>query len=374
MAGPLAGVRVVEIAGIGPGPFCATMLADMGADIVRIGRKNADDKVANGRRMSDRIGRTIDIDLKKEGASALVLRLLAKADVLIEGFRPGVMERLGLGPEVCLEHNPLLIYGRMTGWGQTGPLAKSAGHDINYIAISGALAAIGREDEGPVPPLNLIGDFGGGGMVLAFGIACALFEAQKYGRGQVIDAAMSDGAAMLMAPIYSHYATGRWVNTRQSNLLDGGAHFYSAYKCADGKWIAVGALEPQFYALLLDKLGVEASEFQPQHDRQHWPAWRKRFAEIFASKPSEVWCSLMEGTDVCFAPVLDLSEAPNHPHNIERSTFADIDGRRMPAPVPRFDRSVPTIRERQSYSNRDILSDYDIPVGIVADAISKGIL
>lgn len=374
MAGPLAGVRVVEIAGIGPGPFCASMLADMGAEIVRIGRKNAGKKADGETKVSDRIGRTIEIDLKKEGASAFVLRLLAKADVLIEGFRPGVMERLGLGPEVCLGHNPRLIYGRMTGWGQTGPLAKSAGHDINYIAISGALAAIGREDEGPVPPLNLVGDFGGGGMVLAFGIACALFEVQKSGRGHVIDAAMSDGAAMLMAPIYNHHAAGRWVNTRQSNLLDGGAHFYGAYKCADGKWIAIGAIEPQFYALLLEKLGVVAEEFQPQNDRQRWPAWRKRFAEIFASKRCEAWCRLMEGTDVCFAPVLDMNEAPSHPHNIERGTFIDIDGRRVPAPVPRFDRSFPIIRESRPYSDRDILNDYDIPDEVAANAISKGIL
>lgn len=285
------------------------------------------------------------------------MRLVEKSDGLIEGFRPGVMERLGLGPDACRERNPRLVYGRMTGWGQDGPLADLAGHDINYIALTGALAAIGTAESGPTVPLNLIGDFGGGGMLLAFGIVCALFEAIRSGRGQVIDASMTEGAALLMATTLGQYAAGRWKLERGANLLDGGAHFYTTYRCQDEKWVAVGAIEPQFYASLLQRLGLNQKEFEPQHDENRWPVWKAEFAKVFAGRTRDEWCRIMEGADACFSPVLDMSEAGMHPHNVARKTFLEIDGVCQPAPAPRFSRTSPRIRKKSTVSVESILAE-----------------
>lgn len=356
MAGPLTGVKVVEFAGLGPGPFTAMMLADMGADVLRVHRTGGQSGHVNpvvGRGMQ-----SIELNLKSDAGRAMAMRLIEKADALVEAFRPGVMERLGLGPGSCLECNPRLVYGRMTGWGQHGPLASQAGHDINYIALTGALAAIGTSEGGPVPPLNLIGDFGGGGMVLAFGIACALFEAAHSGKGQVIDAAMTDGASLLMTTTYGQFAAGRWQNERESNLLDGAAHFYATYRCADGKWVAVGAIEPQFYACLIERLGLPLPDFEPQHDRTRWPEWKVRLAQQFATRTRDEWCAVMEGADACFTPVLDMQEALDHPHNLARRTFVRVDGVRQPAPAPRFSRTVPEIRFRESGSVAQTLARF----------------
>lgn len=347
--GPLTGFRVVEMAGIGPAPFCAMMLSDMGAEVVRVDRTHRPNDVeflSKGRQGATQRGRrTLAIDLKKPGAADALLGVIDHADALIEGFRPGVMERLGLGPDRCLRSNARLVYGRVTGWGQDGPLAQAPGHDINYIAITGALACIGRAGEPPVPPLNLVGDFGGGGMLLAFGIVCALLEARSSGRGQVIDAAMVDGAALLMANIYSRRAAGVWTNARGENALDGGAHWYGTYECADGKYISVGAIEPQFYAALLEKCGIDDPAFRSQWDRATWPALREKLARVFLNRTREEWCALLEGSDACVAPVLDLDEAAAHPQNRARSTFVAADGIAEPAPAPRFSRTAPEIRE-----------------------------
>ncbi|HUW36506.1 MAG TPA: CaiB/BaiF CoA-transferase family protein [Rhodocyclaceae bacterium] len=374
MAGPLAGVRVVEMVGIGPGPFCAMMLADMGAQVIRIDQKRGSaravlpgqgtrfDVLARGRS-------AIAVDLKQPGAAELVLRLVAAADALIEGYRPGVMERLGLGPELCLERKPALVYGRMTGWGQTGPLAQAAGHDLNYIALSGALHAMGRPEAPPPPPLNLVGDFGGGGMMLAFGVVCALLEARASGKGQVVDAAMTDGAALLTAMVYGFKAAGAWSNSRGANLLDGGAHFYDSYACADGKYVAIGAIEPQFYALLLEVCGITDPDFSAQMDTRRWPELKAKLAAVLATKTRDQWCALMAGSDVCFAPVLDLDEAPAHPHNRARQTFIDIDGVVQPAPAPRFSRTPPGVPSPPAAAGPGtdaILADW----GLAAEEIS----
>ena len=284
------------------------------------------------------------IDLKRPESVKVVLKLIENADVVIEGFRPGVMERLGLGPLDCLERNPRLVYGRMTGWGQEGPLAKVAGHDINYIALTGALHAIGRPGEPPVPPLNLVGDFGGGAMMLAFGLVSALWETRNSGKGQIVDAAMTDGSALLMAMTYGAKAAEKWNNERGTNRLDGGAHFYDAYECADGKFISIGALEPQFYTLLLEKCGIDDLKFQDQMNRDNWPLLKIRIAAIFKTKTRSEWCTILEGTDACFAPILDMDEAPHHPHNKARKTFIEIDGVMQPAPAPRFSRTPPDIQ------------------------------
>ncbi|MEM9608052.1 MAG: CaiB/BaiF CoA-transferase family protein [Actinomycetota bacterium] len=339
MAGPLSGVKVIEIQGIGPGPFCGMMLSDMGADVIRIDRaasvRGGDpatppvDVLARGRR-------SLAVDLKQPEGVDLVLQLVEEADVLIEGFRPGVAERLGIGPDECLERNAQLVYGRMTGWGQEGPIAHAAGHDINYIALAGALHAIGRNGERPVPPLNLVGDFGGGGMLLAFGVAAALVEAGRTGRGQVVDAAMVDGTASLMAMFYSMTSMGVWQDDRGVNLLDGGAHFYDTYECRDGRYVAIGSIEPQFYAELLDKTGLADEDLPPQMDRSQWPTLTARLTEVFLSKNRDEWVDIMEGSDVCFAPVLTLAEAPEHPHNKARGAFVDVAGVLQPAPSPRF--------------------------------------
>ena len=342
MSGPLSGVKVVELAGIGPGPFCGMLLADMGADILRIDRLTQADLGLPLDPPFDILGRgrrSIGLDLKRAEAIAIVMALLDKADALIEGFRPGVAERLGLSPDACLARNPRLIYGRVTGWGQDGPLAGAAGHDINYIAISGALHAIGPHDQAPVPPLNLVGDYGGGAMYLAFGIACALVERHASGRGQVLDAAMSDGAASLMSMFYARRAAGRWRDERGVNSIDGGAPWYGVYETADGKYIAIGAIEARFYTNLIVCLQLDASTLPPPHDSEHWPALRARLRDIFRQKTRAEWCETLAGHDVCFAPVLSLAEAPAHPHNRARGTFMQRDGVIQPAPAPRFSRT-----------------------------------
>lgn len=348
MAGPLAGLKVVELGGIGPGPFCGMMLADMGADVVRVERKADKGKdrgtpgfLASGRRsVLHRGRRSVALDLKDPADRGKVLAMIDGADALIEGYRPGVLERLGLEPDVLLERNPRLVVGRMTGWGQEGPLAQSAGHDINYIALSGALATIGRKDGGPVAPAAMIGDLGGGGMMLAFGIVCALLEARSSGRGQVVDAAVLDGAALLTSIVCELRGLGLWRDQRQGNLLDGGSHFYDTYECADGRWVSIGSLEPQFYALLLTKLGLDKeAEFERQRDPAAWPALKARIAAVFRSKPSAHWCELLENTDVCFAPVLSTAEAAGHPHNVARATFFESHGVVQPSPAPRFSRT-----------------------------------
>jgi len=340
--GPLAGLRVIELQGIGPGPYCGMMLADMGAEIVRVDRAANVGKDTKGRvDLLARGRKSVAIDLKHPDGVATVLKLLATADVLIEGFRPGVMERLGLGPDVCLAANSRLVYGRMTGWGQTGTMANVAGHDINYIALSGALHAIGSAGSKPVPPLNLVGDFGGGGMLLAFGILAALFERASSGRGQVVDAAMTDGSALLMNSIFGLMNDGQW-RERGTNLLDGGAHFYNTYETADSKWVSIGSIEPQFYALLLEKSGLgEQPDLPRQMARDAWPQVSAALERIFRTKTRDEWDEILLGTDVCYAPVLSFDEARAHPHNAERQTFVDVDGVPQAAPAPRFDRTHP---------------------------------
>ena len=342
--GPLAGIRVLELAGIGPAPFACMLLADLGADVVRVDRTvpgalssrgGAADVLGRGRR-------SIAIDLKHPEGVETVLALVQRSEVLIEGFRPGVMEKLGLGPEPCLERNARLVYGRMTGWGQEGPLAQAAGHDINYIALSGALDAIGRRDSGPVPPLNLLGDFGGGSLYLLLGVLAALLEANRSGQGQVVDAAIVDGAASLMASTYAFHSTGMWQSERQSNMLDGGAPFYDSYECADGKWVTIGSIEPQFYRLLAEKLDADLGPdgLMERMDKKDWPQRKEDIAALIRTRTRQEWCEIMEGSDVCFAPVLSLEEAPEHPHNRARENFIERDGVVQPAPAPRFDRST----------------------------------
>ncbi len=342
--GPLSGVRIVEFAGIGPGPFCCMLLSDMGADVVRIdrvsGSRGGTPKGPPVYDVTSRGRRSVALDLKNPAHIETALALIAKADALVEGFRPGVMERLGLGPDAALERNPKLVYGRMTGWGQSGPLAHAAGHDINYIALSGALHAMGRKDDCPAPPLNLVGDFGGGALYLAMGLCAALFEAQRSGKGQVIDAAMTDGAASLMAMFYGMRAVGFWSDERDANMLDGGAHFYDTYECADGRFIAVGSIEPQFYALLLEKTGLKNDPaFAAHYDRAAWPALSEKVAAVFKTKTRDAWCAIMEGSDVCFAPVLSMAEAPRHPHNVARQAFIECEGVVQPNAAPRFSRT-----------------------------------
>jgi len=343
MAGPLQGLKVVEMAGLGPAPFCAMMLADMGADVVRIERPGSTNVTGAAGKfdVTARSRRVLALDLKNPVAIDAVLALVDRADVLIEGFRPGVMERLGLGPETCMARRPSLVYGRMTGWGQAGPLAQAAGHDINYIAITGALHAIGERSGPPLPPLNYVGDFGGGAMMLAFGILCALHHARGSGAGQVVDAAMTDGAALLSAMMYGMHAAGAWSNRRGENMLDGGAHFYGCYECADGRYVSIGSIEPQFYAQLLQRTGITDPEFAAQLDASRWPGLKLRLAEVFLSRTRDEWCAAMEGSDVCFAPVLDWDEAPQHPHNLARQSFVTVDGVVQPAPAPRFSATPP---------------------------------
>lgn len=345
--GVLSGYRVVEFAGIGPGPMCAMLLSDMGADVLRIDRTaEVDLGVAMETRYNllNRGRRSAALDLKRPEAVQAVMRLVEHADALIEGFRPGVMERLGLGPDQCLARNPRLVYGRMTGWGQQGPLAHAAGHDINYIALSGALYCIGREGDAPVPPLNLIGDFGGGALYLALGVVAGLLEAQKSGQGQVVDAAMVDGAASLMTAIYGMHASGRWTDQRGENILDTGAHYYEVYETSDGKHVAIGSIEAKFYEELLRLSGLKGEELPRQNDRASWPAMKERLKALFRTKTREEWCRIMEGSDVCFAPVLSMQEAPRHPHNRHRGTFVEREGVSQPAPAPRFSRTPSAVQ------------------------------
>ncbi|HZM29695.1 MAG TPA: CaiB/BaiF CoA-transferase family protein [Acidimicrobiales bacterium] len=344
--GPLSGITVIEIAGIGPGPYCGMMLADMGADVIRIDRAGSvqggdperppADFLARGRR-------SVGVDLKSPDGVEVVLSLVEKADALIEGFRPGVTERLGIGPDDCLARNPRLVYGRMTGWGQEGPYASTAGHDINYISLAGALDPIGRAGQPPTPPLNLVGDFGGGGLLLAFGIVTGLLEARASGQGQVIDAAMVDGAASLMTMTHSLRAMGIWNDERGTNMLDTGAHFYDVYETSDGRYVSIGSIEPQFYAELLRLTGLEGEDLPWQQDRSQWPAMKERLAAIFRTRTRDEWCAAMEGTDVCFAPVLGIPEAYEHPHNVARGTFVEVAGFRQPGPAPRFSRTAPEV-------------------------------
>ena len=340
--GPLAGLRLIELAGIGPGPMAAMMLGDMGADIIRIDRlaPHGPERFDDPRHaVHSRSRRSVAVDLQKPGAAELVLRLAERADGLMEPFRPGVAERLGVGPDAVRARNTRLVYGRMTGWGQEGPLAHAVGHDINYIALTGVLGAIGPAEH-PVPPLNLVGDYGGGAMLLAFGMVCGLLEATRSGQGQVVDAAMVDGTALLFGAAFGAFQAGKWRDQRAANMLDGAAPFYTTYATADGKFVSVGAIEPQFYATLLRLTDLEAASLPDQHDRSAWPAMKERLAAIFRTRTRDEWCALMEGTDVCFAPVLSIAEAPDHPHARARHAYMDMNGVPQPAPAPRFSRTA----------------------------------
>ncbi|ROS04955.1 alpha-methylacyl-CoA racemase [Sinobacterium caligoides] len=346
--GPLSGFRIIEMAGIGPGPFAGMLLSDMGAEVIRIDRTSANmmSMGANPADICARGRQSIAVNLKDPEGIETVLRLVETADAIFEGFRPGVMEKLGLGPDVCAARNEKIVYGRMTGWGQTGPLSKAAGHDINYIAITGALDAIGTAESGPVAPLNLVGDFGGGSMYLVTGMLAALLEASRSGKGQVVDAAITDGVISLMSTMAGFQAMGIWDNERENNILDGGAHYYDTYECSDGRWVSVGSIEPQFYALLAKLLEVDLGEpgFETQFDKASWPKYKQRIADKFKTKTQAQWCEVMEGTDVCFAPVLNQSEASSHPHNVSRQSHIDIEGIKQSAPAPRFSRTVSEVQ------------------------------
>lgn len=380
MAGPLTGYRIIEIAGIGPGPFAAMMLADMGAEVIRVERAQSVRGPAPDTPHYDvmlRGRRNIAIDLKHPDGVATLLDLVERADALIEGFRPGVMERLGIGPDVCLARNPKLVFGRMTGWGQEGMYAQAAGHDINYIALAGALAHFGRRDEAPVPPLNMVGDFGGGGMFLAYGVVCALLEAQRSGAGQVVDTAMVDGAAVLMSMFWAFTSIGMFdENARGTNLLDTGAHFYDVFRCADDQYVSIGSIEPQFYAELMRLTGLDGDpEFAKQMDKASWPHLKQRLGDVFATKTRAEWCAIMEATDVCFAPVLTMSEAAEHPHNVERGTFIEVGGMRQPAPAPRFSRTVPSVERPPAHAGqhtREVLADWGIAADRVDSLVASG--
>ncbi|GAC1574308.1 MAG: CaiB/BaiF CoA-transferase family protein [Candidatus Dormibacteria bacterium] len=344
--GPLAGIRIIEFAGIGPAPFCALVLSDMGAEVIRVGRTTevgVGAATAGVGSLTDGIlgrgRRSLALDLKHPEGLATALHLITGADALLEGFRPGVMERLGIGPDMCLSLNPRLVYGRLTGWGQDGPYAQAAGHDLNYIALAGALAPIGRRDEPPVPPLNLVGDFAGGGLLLAMGMLAALLEAGRSGTGQVVDAAMVDGSAYLMMMMYELLGRGQWIEDRESNPNDGGAPFYNVYETADAQYVAIAAMEPRFYADLLQRIDLSEEALPDQWDSSNWPAVRQRFAEVFRQKTRDEWSALLEHSDACFAPVLKMSEAVDHPHNVHRRMFVEVDGVTQPAPAPRFSRT-----------------------------------
>ncbi len=367
--GPLDGIRILEFAGIGPGPYCAMVLSDLGAEVLRVDRSSA--VTAGGREgVLERGRKSVALDLKQPDAVELALQLVEKADALIEGFRPGVMERLGLGPDVCLARNSRLVYGRMTGWGQDGPLAQAAGHDINYIALTGALHSIGRKGERPVPPLNLVGDFGGGGLLLAFGMLAGLLERNSSGKGQVIDAAMVDGASTLMAMFHGMRKTGVFTDVRGANMLDTGAHFYNTYETNDGKYVCVGSIEPQFYALLLKHSGLgEQPDLPHQNDKSRWPEMEQRLIAIFKTKTRDEWCQVMEGTDVCFAPVLSIGEAYEHPHNVERGAYEQVGGVTQPAPSPRFSRTPGAIQRppsRAGQHTEEALAEWGVPAADIA--------
>ncbi|MBF0277594.1 MAG: CoA transferase [SAR324 cluster bacterium] len=372
--GPLHGKKIIELAGIGPGPFCGMMLSDMGAEVVRIDRiGKADRNLAKDVLSRGRL--SVAVNLKSPEGRGVILKLCEKADGLFEGFRPGVTERLGIGPVDCMSRNPKLVYGRMTGWGQDGPLAQAAGHDINYIALSGALHAIGFKGSRPVPPLNLVGDFGGGGMYLAFGIVCALLEAQNSGKGQVIDVSMVEGSASLLSMFYGLKGTPFFASEeRGSNLLDGGAHFYNTYETKDGKYISIGPIEAQFYSLLIEKTGIDPDRFSEQMEMSQWPEKTKELAEVFKTKTQKEWCRILEGSDICFAPVLSISEAPQHPHNKARGSFIELEGLVQPAPTPRFSRSVPEVKHagrNPGEDTRSVLEDWGFSESEIEQLQSK---
>jgi alpha-methylacyl-CoA racemase len=353
--GPLNGYTIIELAGIGPAPMGGMMLADMGAEVIRIDRASGASALVM-KDVSARGKKSVVLNLKDAGGVETLLRMVENADVIIDPFRPGVCEKLGIGPDVCLERNPKLVFARMTGWGQEGPLAQAAGHDINYISITGALYAMGRKGEKPVPPLNLVGDMGGGGMLLVNGVLAALLEAANSGKGQVIDVAMVDGAAQLMWMFHGFQELGMWDATqRESNMLDGGAHFYDAYECADGEYVSIGSIEPQFYALLKELAGLSEEDFGNQNDASQWPALKEKLADVFMQKTQTQWCDIMEGTDVCFAPVLNFMDAPSHPANVARDTYIEVDGITQPAPAPRFSRTPSAV----AHGGHDIGEDTD---------------
>jgi alpha-methylacyl-CoA racemase len=378
MPGPLSGYKIIEIAGIGPGPFAAMMLSDMGAEVIRVDRTQAvrADGAPN-RDVLQRNRRTLALDLKHPDGVATLLGLVEGADAIIEGFRPGVMERLGVGPQECLARNPKVVFGRMTGWGQDGPYASAAGHDINYISLAGALAHFGRAGEGPVPPLNMVGDFGGGGMFLAFGVVCAILEAQKSGLGQVVDAAMVDGTAALMNMFWTFQAVGLFdPNARGTNMLDTGAHYYDVYECSDGQYISIGSIEPQFYAELLRLTGLsDDAGFADQNTKAGWAGLKQRLQALFVTKSRDEWCSIMEYTDVCFAPVLTMNEAVDHPHNKVRNMFIEVDGVTQAAPAPRFSRTVAEVSAPPSPAgthSRAVLADWGFGADRIDALIAAG--
>jgi alpha-methylacyl-CoA racemase len=375
--GPLSGIRVLEFEAIGPGPFAGMLLADMGADVLLVDRPRASELGLQRERWMDvmlRGRRSVTLDLKSKDAAGAALELASRADALIEGFRPGVMERLGLGPHACLERNPKLVYGRMTGWGQDGPLAPRAGHDINYIALAGVLHAFGRKGEAPVPPLNLVGDFGGGGMLLGFGIACALLHARATGQGQVVDAAMVEGASLLAAMFAGFLAAGRWSEERGVNILDTGAPWYDCYETKDGKHVAIGAIEAKFYEALVARLGLEG--LPPQNERARWPEMRAAFERTFRTKTRDEWCAVFEGSDACFAPVLSFSEARRHPHNVARGSFVTRASVEQPAPAPRFSATPAAVRRdppERGALGREALADWGFDGAGVARLRAAGL-
>ena len=377
--GPLSGIKVVEFEAIGPGPFCGMMLADMGADVLVVDRAGASDLGLKRERWFDtmmRGRRSVTLDMKSRGGTQAALELVGKADVLLEGFRPGVMERLGLGPEAALAKNPRLVYARMTGWGQDGPWAPLAGHDINYISLAGALAGIGQKDGPPIPPLNLVGDFGGGGMLLAFGIASALVEAHRSGKGQVVDAAMVEGASVLAAMFHGMLAAKKWNEQRGTNRLDTGAPWYDTYACKDGQYVAIGSIEPKFYAELLSRLGVDPASLPAQNDPAGWPAIRERFTAVFATRTRDEWCAVFEGSDACFSPVLTWTEARAHPHNVARGSFVEVGGVPQPAPAPRFSRTPGAVRRpppERGQGGREALSDWGFDAQGIAALSALGL-
>ena len=360
--GPLKGIKIIEFAGIGPGPFCGMALADLGADIITVNRATEKGR-HNKYDIHNRSKKTLTADLKNQQTKDEILKLISKCDGLIEGFRPGVMESLGLGPDICLNINPRLVYGRMTGWGQDGPLSKTAGHDINYIALTGALNAMGRKESSPNPPLNLIGDYGGGGMHLALGMVSALIHQLKTGEGQVVDSAMIDGTSMLMSFFYSFVQMNLWEDKRDSNFLDGAAHFYDTYRCADNKFLAIGSIEPDFYSILLEKLDIKDEIFQNQLDKKLWPKLKKKIAEVIILKDRDEWEKIFENTDGCVTPVLSISEAPKHQHNINRNTFIALDGVLQPSPSPRFSKTKLNIKHNaneKGFDNNSIIEEFDL--------------
>ncbi len=376
--GPLNGIRIIEFEGLGPAPFAGMMLADMGAEVISITRKSAPEGQPHLNSISERGKKSIAINLKSKEGIQTVLDLIEKSDALIEGFRPGVMERLGLGPDVCLARNPKLVFGRMTGWGQTGPLAHAAGHDINYISLSGALGAIGRSGEKPLPPLNLVGDFGGGGMFLAFGVVSALLESTRSGQGQVVDTSMVEGSAALMHMMYSFFNNGGWQDKRGVNMLDTGAHFYETYETADGEYMSVGSIEPQFYALLMEKAELDPEVFGNQMDFANWPKMEDALAKVFKTKTRAEWSEIFEGSDACVAPILSMTEAPKHPHNVERGSFINVGGHIQPGPAPKFSRTKPEVSvpaPRPGSDTAAVLKDIlALDDGQIAELTSSGVL